>query len=157
MKTVPIKIDKEQFLTKVLEREGYPYNAIPTNCILDKTIPGLGATYSEIIAKRHSFIIEPNIPVILGKTQGKKELLAVWEKVTDKKIEAYLNNTKIRFKKIMCTPESYMRVSRIALGLGISIYQDYFCLFDECEKITQDIDFRENIALPSQDFFLFTN
>jgi hypothetical protein len=30
-------------------------------------------------------------------------------------------------------------------------------LFDECEKITQDIDFRENIALPIQDFFSFNN
>ncbi len=158
METRTIKFYKEdKYLTTVFEREKFELNAIPTNCVLNKTIPGLGATHSEILAERNSFIIEPNIPVIFGKTQGKKELLAVWEKTTDKQIENYLNNTRFRFKKILCTPESYMRVSRIAIGLGINIYQEYFCLFDECEKITQDIDFRENIALPMNDFFSFTN
>lgn len=160
METIKIKFHKEdEYLTTVFEREAYAYNSIPTNCILDKTLPGLGATYSEILAKRNSIIIEPNIPVILGKTNnGKdKQLLAVYEKQTDKTIEKYLNNARIRFKKILCTPESFMRVRRIAASSGINIYVDYFCLFDECEKITQDIDFRENIALPMNDFFSFTN
>ena len=162
METRKVKFFKEdKYLTRVFEREGYEFNSIPTNCILDKTVPGLGATHSEILADRHSFIIEPNIPVILGKANGKpiknRKLLAVWEKTTDKQIEAYLTNGKIQFKKILCTPESYMRASRIAIALGVNIYADYFCLFDECEKITQDIDFRENIALPIQDFFYFTN
>ncbi len=160
METREIKFHKEdKYLTTIFKNEGYELNAIPTNCILDKTIPGLGATHSEILAKRNSIIIEPNIPVILGKTNnGKnKQILAVYEKQTDKTIEAYLNNTRIQFKKILCTPESFMRVRRIAAGSGINIYTDYFCLFDECEKITQDIDFRENIALPMDDFFTFIN
>ena len=51
---------KIQYLTEVLKE-------IPTNTILCKTLTGLGATYGEIKAKRHSIIIEPNKPVIVGK------------------------------------------------------------------------------------------
>ena len=36
---------------------------IPTNTILCKKLTGLGATYSEIKAPRHSIIIEPNRPI----------------------------------------------------------------------------------------------
>lgn len=152
-----LDISEGQWLTDVFEREKYELNAIPTNCILDKTLPGLGATSSEISAKRNSIIIEPNVPVITGKCEKDKGLLAVWEKTTDKQIESYLQNNKIEFKKILCTPESYMRVKNIAEGMGINIHKDYFCLFDECEKITQDIDYRESISLPINDFFLYEN
>ena len=44
---------KIQYLTEVLPQ-------IETNTILCKTLTGLGATYSEIKAKRHSVIIVPN-------------------------------------------------------------------------------------------------
>lgn len=37
---------------------------IESNTILCKTLTGLGATYSEIKAKRDSIIIEPNQPAI---------------------------------------------------------------------------------------------
>ncbi len=59
---------KIQYLTEVLKE-------IPTNTILCKTLTGLGATYGEIKAKRHSIIIEPNKPVI-GKHPT--PILAVW-------------------------------------------------------------------------------
>lgn len=51
---------KIQYLTEVLPQ-------IETNTILCKTLTGLGATYSEIKAKRHSVIIVPNVPPIIGK------------------------------------------------------------------------------------------
>lgn len=38
---------------------------------------------------------------------------------------------------------------------GIDMYKDFFMLFDECEKIIQDNDFRETIEAPLDDFFLF--
>ena len=50
---------KIQYLTEVLPQ-------IETNTILCKTLTGLGATYSEIKAKRHSVIIVPNVPPIIG-------------------------------------------------------------------------------------------
>lgn len=148
-----LSISKNQWLSKVLPINEQGKRFIPTNCILDKTLPGLGATSSEILAERNSIIIEPNVPVITGKCEKDKRLLAVYEKTTDKQIEAYLLNKKIEFKKILCTPESYMRVKSKAEDLGIDIHKNYFCLFDECEKITQDIDYRESISLPINDFF----
>ena len=50
---------KIQYLTEVLPQ-------IETNTILCKTLTGLGATYSEIKAKRHSIISVPNVPPIIG-------------------------------------------------------------------------------------------
>ncbi len=45
---------------------------IPTDTILYKKLTGLGATYGEIKAKRNSIIIEPNVPVIIGKCNDPK-------------------------------------------------------------------------------------
>ena len=61
METTYIEIDSpDKHLSDVLEE-------IPSNVILYKTLTGIGATYSEIKAQRHSIIIEPNVPVIIGK------------------------------------------------------------------------------------------
>lgn len=150
-------ITEGQYLIDVFKHYKTEKNAIPTNCIFDKTIPGLGATHSEILAHRNSIIIEPNIPVITGKCGNKKLLLPLYENTTDNEIKTYLSNKTIQYKKILCTPESYMRIKPIAQDLSINLHREYFCLFDECEKITQDIDFRELIALPILDFFDYTS
>lgn len=115
----------------------------------------MGATYSEIKAQRNSIIIEPNVPVIKGKTKGNKNVLGVYENVTKEKIKDYLLDSKVKHKKIICTPESYIKVRKIADENEVNLFKDYFCMFDECEKITQDIDFRERISQPMEDFFLF--
>lgn len=41
----------------------------PSNYIIFKLIPGLGATHGEILlySWRHSIVVEPNVPVIVGK------------------------------------------------------------------------------------------
>ena len=39
--------------------------------------------------------------------------------------------------------------------LGIPIYEEYFLLFDECEKPIQDVGYRGDIYLPVEDFFKF--
>lgn len=150
-----ITINENEHLTEVFKRNGYALNAIPTNCIFDKTLPGLGATYSEIKAQRNSIIIEPNVPVIKGKAKDNKGVLGVYENVTKEKIKNYLLNTNIKYKKIICTPESYVRIQKIAKDNGADLFEDYFCMFDECEKIIQDIDFRGQISQPMEDFFLF--
>lgn len=61
----------------------------------------------------------------------------------------------IPYKKILCTPESFHKKRKAAEELRINIYKEYFCLFDECEKVTQDIDYRRKIAQPIYDFFQF--
>lgn len=152
MKTINVPINKGEWLLDGLKRIGY--DMIPTNSILDKTLTGLGATHSEIHSKRNSIIIEPNIPVILGKLNENENLEAVYEKCEPYTIKKYLQ-MNIQFKKILTTPESFHKIRDAASTLGIDIYKDYFCLFDECEKVTQDIDYRRKIAQPIHDFFLF--
>ena len=54
------EINKGEWLSDVIKE-------IPTNTILNKTMTGCGATTLEINAARHSIIIEPNVPVIVGR------------------------------------------------------------------------------------------
>ena len=142
-----------QWLDKALEAKDANYKNIPSNVILNKLLPGLGATHMEINSKRHSVIIEPNVPVILGKAEKHTNTLAVWDKCTEAKIKKYLNDNTIRYKKLITTPEGYLKIKKVANENNINIYDDYFMLFDECEKVTQDHDYRPNISIPLNDFF----
>lgn len=152
MNIVKAILHKGEWLLDALKRVGY--KMIPTNTILNKTLTGLGATHSEIFSKRNSIIIEPNVPVILGKLNDNENLEAVYEKCTPYSIKQYLK-MDMPYKKIITTPESYHKIRKAAMELNINIYQEYFCLFDECEKLTQDIDYRRKISQPIYDFFKF--
>lgn len=152
MKMIKAIIKKGEWLLDALKRIGY--DMIPTNTILGKTLTGLGATHSEIHSKRNSIIIEPNVPVILGKLSDNEKLEAVYEKCEPYNIKKYLQ-MDIPYKKILTTPESFKKIRKTAIELNINIYKDFFCLFDECEKVTQDIDYRNKIVQPIYDFFQF--
>lgn len=158
MKTKELKIYKEdQYLSAALKIIGE--SSIPSNIILHKTLCGLGATYMEIdreISKRHSIIIEPNVPVILGKEKEHENILAVWEDCTRERIKKYFRSD-VQYKKILTTPEGFRKIERAAKEVGINIYKNYFCLFDECEKIIQDTGFRRDISNPISSFFQFDN
>ena len=154
METKEVSIRQGEWLLSALNRLGYDW--IPTNTLLNKTLTGLGATHCEIHSKRNSIIIEPNVPVILGKLAENQSLEAVYEKCTPYTLKKYLR-MDIPYKKILTTPESFHKIRKEAQALNINIYQDYFCLFDECEKITQDVDYRRKIAQPIYDFFQFEN
>lgn len=147
-------IKKGQFLKDIMKE-------IPTNTILAKTVPGIGATTLEINSKRHSIIIEPHVPVIKGKTKKHKKdnLFGVYEAVSTNNIIDYLEKPleKGQYKKIMATPESFTKVMRAMLLLKINCHKDYMLLFDECDNIIKDIDYRNGIILPIEDFFLFEN
>ena len=152
MNIVNAILKKGEWLLDALQRIGH--TMIPSNCILNKTLTGLGATHSEIHSKRSSIIIEPNIPVILGKLDDNDNLEAVYAKCTPYNLKKYFK-MDIKYKKIITTPESFYKVRKAADELGINIYKTFFCLFDECEKVTQDIDYRRNISQPIYDFFRF--
>ena len=53
-------IRKGEYFADALKRAGKDF--IPTNCIINKLLPGLGATHCELTAPRKSIIIEPNVP-----------------------------------------------------------------------------------------------
>ena len=97
------------YLTELLED-----NKIGTNTILCKTLTGLGATYSEIKAPRHSIIIEPNRPVITGKCKDPEHkndnLFGVYQGIFTDDIIEYIEDSDGKFLKIMTTPESFHKV-----------------------------------------------
>ena len=134
---------------------------IPTNTIIAKTIPGIGATTLEIKSKHNSIIIEPNVPVIKGKEQKNKKynLFGVYESVSTNNVLEYLERPlkKDEYKKIMTTPESFFKVMRAMQLKQIDCHRDYMLLFDECDRIIKDNDYRNGIVLPIEDFFLFDN
>ena len=136
------------------------YPVIETNTILNKTITGIGATYSEIKAQRHSIIIEPTKPVIYGKTRDSKHkddnLFGVYQGVYQDEIADYIENSLEQHKwiKILTTPESFRKMRDAFESLDIDIrFDGYFLLFDECQKMVKDCDYRSDITLPMDLFF----
>ena len=126
---------------------------IPSNCILSKRIPGCGATTLELETDHNSIILVPNVPVIYGKCQKYENLLGVYETVTVGDIIRYLNGHKRH--KIMTTPESFGKVKTAYRMCGIDIYSNPMLLWDECHQLVKDVDFRGDIILPMDDFFMF--
>lgn len=154
LNTVLQTISKGQYLGDILPE-------IPTNTILSKTVPGIGATTLEIKSNRHSIIIEPNVPVIKGKVikHKKQNLFGVYEGVSTDDVIEYLSAPLKRgeCKKLMTTPESFFKIIRAMHILQIDFRKDYMLLYDECDKIIKDVDYRESIEFPIEDFFLFEN
>ena len=157
MNTQIIQINKNengkiQYLTEVLPM-------IPANTILYKTLTGLGATYGELKADRNSIIIEPNVPVIVGKCNDPKHkgdnLFGVYEGVYTEDVIKYLEKSADKKTKILTTPESFHKVKDAFELMDMDIYGTCFLLFDECHKIVKDADYRSDITLPFNDFFLF--
>ena len=126
---------------------------IPTNCILSKRIPGCGATTLELRTKHNSIILVPNVPVINSKCLKDENIFGVFEKIDEPKIVEYLQSHQCY--KIMTTPESFPKVKKACELCGLNIYTDFFLLDDECHQLIKDVDYRTDIVLPMDDFFLF--
>ena len=141
-----ITLSKGQYLSDVM-------NEIPSNCILSKRIPGCGATTLELDTNRSSIIVVPNVPVIVSKFNKYDNLLGVYEGVNQSQIIEYLRENRIR--KIMTTPESFSKVKSACEKCGINVYSDFFLLMDECHQLIKDVDYRIDIVMPMNDFFLF--
>lgn len=139
------------------------YSIIEPNTILCKFLTGIGATHLEITAPRHSILIEPNIPSIKGKCANPQyksyNLFGVIQKVSIDDVSNYLDKTlrSKKYIKILTTPESFSKVKAAFEDCGIDLYSTCFLLMDECHKFIQDVDYRENITLPVDDFFCFNN
>lgn len=136
------------------------YPVIETNTILNKTITGIGATYSEIKALRNSIIIEPTKPVIYGKVNNAihkdDNLFGVYQGVYQDKIIEYIERSlrEGKYIKILTTPESFRKVQDAFEELDIDIrFDGYFLLFDEIQKTVKDCDYRQDIILPMDLFF----
>lgn len=143
---------------KIINKDQYIYDlfpALPSQCILDKTLPGIRATTKEINTERNTILLEANVPVIQDKCRKykHKHVIGVYKESKDD-LEEYLRRN-IGFKKIMVTPESFPLLMDAMNEVGINAYEEYFLLWDECERVIQDINYRGKITLPIDDFFKF--
>lgn len=163
MERESIKIRKGQFLANTPHFK----NGTPPNCIIFKRLPGLGATHGEaLLYKRHSIIIVPNTPVLKGKQEALddernkkyKDILCVYEGISLDDVVIYLNGSVLH-KKLLCTPEAYMSKVKPAIEdySNFDLFNDFFMLLDECDKIIKDADFRYCLVEPVDDFFQFKN
>jgi len=110
VREVILNIEKDERLLDALKRNGK--QMLPTQCIINKTLTGIGATYCELMCDRNSIIVEPNVPVIEGKVKKhKNQVLGVYSGISGQKIEEYLQKHHSK-RKIMVTPESFQRFER---------------------------------------------
>lgn len=161
MKTRCITISKKDNGT--IQRLSEILPVIPANCILHKVLTGIGATYSELKAQRHSIILEPNVPTIKCKCKDPKHkednVFGVCEGVYTDHVIDYIECTLKSGKwiNIMTTPESFSKVKRAFEESDFNMYTECFLLYDEVHKLIKDVDYREDITLPMDDFFRFEN
>lgn len=151
-----LTINEGEYLSDALSRQGY--ENLPSNRIINKFIPGCGATYGELHSKRHSIIVEPFLPVILDKAGKTPDALPVYKETTVKQIISYINDSSITYRKFITTPESFSKMVKAHEKLGLDVYSIYFCLVDESEHNTDDSDYRKSIAsFMTLSFFRFVN
>ena len=57
----------------------------------------------------------------------------------------------------MVTPESYGRLKAPIEDAKMDLFNDFWLVIDECDRVIQDSDYRPSIAAPFYDFFKFKN
>lgn len=137
--------------------EPFKTHGLPTDCIIFKKLPGFGATFWEIYYRgRNSIIFEPHVPVIVGKQAKNPKVLGVHKKITKAQIKEYLDSD-IFPKKIITTPEGYINKVKpvIEKHKKFDLFKDFFALFDECDRLVTDVNYRGRIIAPMNDLFKF--
>lgn len=160
LKTNFISLPVKTYLNDI---EPFKSSGIPSNSIVYKRVPGCGITTYQIrYAKQHSIIIEANVPVIKSKVKEHNNkyptelVLGVHKGIDVNDIKAYLLNDDIQYKKIITTPEGFVtKVLKAFKDNTDTLINDYFLLYDECEKIITDVSYRGAIAAPLDIFFKF--
>ena len=115
--------------------------------LVDKKIPGIGATTLEINSKRNSIIVFPTKALAYSKHSKHPNTLYVGseikgekEKVTNQQIEEYL--AKDGYKKLLVVADSLGRLLGI---IGKENYKDYFLMVDEIDVLQTDNNFRPQL------------
>lgn len=114
--------------------------------LVDKKIPGIGATTLEINSKRNSIIVFPTKALAYSKHSKHPNTLYVGseikgekKKVTNQQIEEYL--AKDGYKKLLVVADSLGRL----LGIIGKNYKDYFLMIDEIDVLQTDNNFRPQL------------
>ncbi|WP_419789065.1 hypothetical protein HDF18_22635 [Mucilaginibacter sp. X5P1] len=158
MKPIKIELPKGKYISQI---EPFKTNGLFSDCIYHKTVTGCGITRYAIEFFNHPLIgILPNVPVIKdkeakhNKKHPKKNVLGVYKGVEVDDIKAYLLSD-VKYKKIITTPEGFIDKVVKAFNDINEMYENYFLLFDECERIITDVNYRGDIAAPIDHFFEF--
>src|SRR5437879_9131852 len=101
------------------------------------------------MAKRYSIIILPNVPVIQTKVadhnkrnEELRQIQGVYKTVTIESLRRYLTGN-VKYHKILTTPEGFVsKVLPAFAGQLQYLFDTYFLLFDECERIVEDVSYR---------------
>lgn len=114
-------------------------NGLPVGYLIDKGKVGCGGTSIALEDGKDTIICVPFVSLIKNKmqkynTDGKVNVLGVYEGVTTYEIREYLNTKKVA-KKIMCTYDSLAKVAGI-------IGYNYFLLIDELHLLFIQYVFR---------------
>jgi hypothetical protein len=157
-----IKVPNNKWLTQIEGME-----MIPSNSIIYKTKPGMGATFSEVMAKRHSIILLPHVSIIKNKQaqyKDKYNTFAIYGDSQETKIKDIVSYIAANngYKKFLTTPRGLEKIKSAILSLDSKpenqcLYSDYFLLIDECHKLIKDTGYREDMIPPMDDFFEFRN
>ncbi|WP_316797121.1 DEAD/DEAH box helicase family protein [Pedobacter agri] len=147
--------------TMLWEIEPYKSEGIPLNAIFHKGRCGIGGTTMEILHDRHSIIVVPTTPSIIGKQRDHPFILAVMgdEKTNyETKVQRVIEKLKSGESKIkiMTTPDSFECIIDAANRINRLewLYEEFFLLLDECHSFVTEA-FRKKITIPFRFLWFF--
>jgi hypothetical protein len=143
-------LNKHDYITKA-------FLSLPNGFII-KGRCGIGGTRLEILNKlRSSIIVVPTVNIIKSKLIKHPEIIPIHGEVTDQEIREQLSK-RLPAQKIMITPDSFGRLVKIGIGLGLltDFYRNWYVLLDECHTFITEA-FRPNILRPFNYFWEFDN
>ena len=126
--------------------------------IIDKKIPGIGATTCELDSPRNSVIVEPFKAVASSKAFNHNALYVgsptnLHSSAKKSVIKDYHENTEIEFKKIVIVADSLKKVIQ-AIGIE-EFYSSYFFTIDEIDTFQLDSTYRERLEYCIDVYFKF--
>lgn len=133
--------------------EGLPHG------VLHKRYTGIGATYCELNAPRHSIIVFPFRRLAKEKADKYNGLFVGTDfnnkSTTPYQIKKFLRSETVKFKKICVVADSISKVIDAIEDIGNNPYKDYFLVLDEVEILQMQSGFRNRLPLCFDFFKLF--
>ncbi|MCD8184439.1 MAG: DEAD/DEAH box helicase [Bacteroides sp.] len=125
--------------------------------IVNKQIPGVGATTLEINSNRNSIIVLPTKALAFSKYKKHSNTLYIGseikneiERTTDQEIEEYLQ--KEGYKKLLVVADSLGRLLKL---IKEENYKSYFLMIDEIDVLQSDSNYRPQLEDVIDYYFLF--
>jgi hypothetical protein len=131
-------------------------DGLPVNAFIDKGRCAIGATTNEIKnLRRCTFIVVPNISILIGKQADHPEIDIVYGDITLIEVEQMLRISK-KGHKIMTTPEGMKKIMDAAVKVGRldEIKTEWFLLLDEAHTFISE-RYRKDILRPFVYFWDF--